>query len=389
MIKILLRRLLVNIKSGKITFVFDNGYKMVFSGEAVGPEGVINVHSIKGLQRLGTAGYLGLAEGFLAREWTTPSLPNLFAFGTENQASLDKSLTGGRLVSWVNEFSRLFRKNTRVGSRKNIADHYDLGNSFFAKWLDPSLTYSSALFEDNEYQSLEVAQKSKYCRILNKLDIKANQTVLEIGCGWGGFAEICARNTGAKISAVTISKEQHDFASRRFEKVGLGQKVEVLLQDYRDIKGKFDRIVSIEMLEAVGEEYWSTFFQKLSDNLTEGGMAMIQVITLPDEQFEDYRSTTDFIQKYIFPGGMLICPAKIKEHSLAANLRLKNEFMMGKSYAQTLDLWRDNFLRNWQKISTLGFDERFKRMWEYYLVYTSAGFKAGAIDVGQFCFSKP
>jgi len=387
-VELLLRGLLSSLEEGKISFVFNNGYKIEFNGQSTGPEATINVHSLKCLKRLATAGYLGLAEGYMAKEWTTPSLTKLFEFGTANEEILDKNLTGGKFIIWLNKTIHLFRNNSRTGSRKNIADHYDLGNAFFEKWLDPSLTYSSALFENSAPQSLAAAQKNKYRRIVETLGIKQNHQVLEIGCGWGGFAEYAARETGAQITAVTISKEQKDYALRRIKMAGLEGQVEILLRDYRDITGKFDKIVSIEMLEAVGEAYWPIYFQTLSKHLIENGMAVIQVITIPDEKFLEYRSTVDFIQKYIFPGGMLICPAKIRENSLATKLNVTNEYMLGNSYAQTLDSWRNSFLKNWHDIALLGFDERFKRMWEYYLAYTSAGFKSGAINVGQFCLTK-
>ena len=387
-VELLLRGLLSTIESGKISFIFENGHKIEFNGDVAGPEAIINVHSLNCLQRLATAGYLGLAEGYMAKEWTTPSLPTLFEFGTANEEILDKYLTGGKFSIWLNKISNLLRKNTRTGSKRNIADHYDLGNTFFAKWLDPSLTYSSALFESGVDQSLAVAQNNKYRLILDTLGIQEHHHVLEIGCGWGGFSEFAARETGAQINAVTVSTKQRDYALQRIKTAGLSKQVKILLQDYRDIEGKFDKIVSIEMLEAVGEEYWPIYFQTLSAHLAENGMAVIQVIIIPDEKFEDYRNTVDFIQKYIFPGGMLICPGKIKENCLATGLQLTNQYMLGKSYAQTLDLWRVAFLKNWHEIAPLGFDDRFKRMWDYYLVYTSAGFKSGSINVGQFCLTK-
>ena len=387
-IETFLRHLLGDFERGKLSFEFDNGRKIVFNGTIEGPVANIQVHSLKGLQRLVSGGYMGLAEGYMAGEWSSPSLPELFAFGTANQNLLDKRLSGGILIGLINKTSHIFRRNTRGGSRRNISNHYDLGNAFFSEWLDPSLTYSSAIFNNTGKQTLQIAQENKCQRIINELGIKKNDHILEIGCGWGGFAEYAARKTDARITAITISKEQYEYSLRRIKNAGLNNRVNILLQDYRDIRGKFDKIVSIEMLEAVGETYWPKYFQTLSNHLTKDGKAMIQAITIRDEQYHDYRRTVDFIQKYIFPGGMLICPTKINELSLAADLEVTNDYMMGQSYAKTLDLWRESFLENWKKIADLGFDERFKRMWNYYLVYTSAGFKAGEIDVGQFCLTK-
>ena len=387
-IETLLRHLLGEFERGKLSFVFDNGREVIFNSAGEGPVALIEVHSLKGLRRLVSGGYMGLAEGYMAGEWSSPSLPELFAFGTANQSLLDKRLSGGILIGLINKTSHIFRRNTREGSRRNISNHYDLGNAFFSEWLDPSLTYSSAIFNNTGQQTLKNAQENKCLRIINELGIKENDHILEIGCGWGGFAEYTARKTGAHITAITISKEQYEYSLRRIENSGLNNRVDILLQDYRDIEGEFDKIVSIEMLEAVGEAYWPEYFQTLSNHLTKDGKAMIQAITIRDDQYFDYRRTVDFIQKYIFPGGMLICPTKINELSLAADLEVTNDYMMGESYAKTLDLWRESFLENWKKIADLGFDERFKRMWNYYLVYTSAGFKAGEIDVGQFCLTK-
>ena len=234
----------------------------------------------------------------------------------------------------------------------------------------------------------EQAQESKYQRIIEKLNIKSSDKVLEIGCGWGGFAEYAAKKTGAKITAITISKEQLVYSSERIKNSELGDNVEIKLQDYRDVKGNFDKIVSIEMLEAVGESYWSTYFNKVSSLLGVQGSALVQVITVPDEYFDFYKSGTDFIQKYIFPGGMLICPNSINILSKNAGLHLTDAYYFGQSYAKTLEEWQVRFQKTWHKLEKLDFDDRFKRIWEYYLDYTSAGFKSGCTDVGQFHFNK-
>ena len=382
------RSLTRSLSRGRISFVLADGYEIVCDSGSDGPEAVMKIHSSSALRRMVSGGYMGLGEGYLAGEWSTPSLPDLFAFGLANQGQLDLNLSGGLVIRLANSVLHFLRRNSRYGSRKNIADHYDLGNDFFACWLDPSMTYSSALFQDVKEDALMGAQLNKYRRIVQELDIKPNHHVLEIGCGWGGFVEYAARETGAWMTAITISQGQHDYAVKRTNAAGLGDRVKIQLKDYRDIQGKYDRIVSIEMLEAVGETYWPRYFQSVSNCLVKGGQALIQVITVPDDDFEEYRSSVDFIQRYIFPGGMLISADKFRGCAEKAGLELNGQFMFGKSYATTLGFWREAFLCSWNEIETLGFDERFKRLWEYYLAYTAAGFKAGAIDVGQFCLIK-
>ncbi|MEE2745351.1 MAG: cyclopropane-fatty-acyl-phospholipid synthase family protein [Pseudomonadota bacterium] len=380
----LLKRFLGKCEFGNITFIFPDKVKYDFFGNQEGPTAEIELRSFKTVRLLFQGGYLGLAEGYILGDWTTPSLPDLFAFGIANQEILDKSLSGTTIVTSINKLNHFVRRNSRPGSRRNIAEHYDLGNEFFSKWLDSSLTYSSALFDGPKWQDLYEAQEKKYARIVKNLKIKNDDRVLEIGCGWGGFAEFVALETGAEVTAITISGEQHDYASERIERVGLSDQVKILIRDYRDIEEKFDAIVSIEMLEAVGEAYWSDYFSALNNALARGGQAIIQVITIPDELFNEYRRTIDFIQTYIFPGGMLIPPSKIREFGKKENLAIVDEHMFGLSYSKTLEIWRKNFLDRWHEIEPLGFDSQFKRMWEYYLSYTSAGFKAGILNVGQF-----
>ena len=382
-----LGKLTETISAGCITFKLDNGKSIECDSGRHGPRAIIYLHSLKVVKRLLSSGYLGLSEGYINKEWTTPSLSDVFDFGSANMKELDKNLTENFFVSMSNQLVRFLQKNSRSGSRKNIATHYDLGNDFFKEWLDPTMTYSSALFS-NEKEKLNVAQNNKYQRIIDKLNIKTSHNILEIGCGWGGFAEYAALQTGTNITGLTISKEQFEFAVNRIKENKLAQNVSILLQDYRDVVGRFDRIISIEMLEAVGESYWPTYFKTISDRLKKNGAAMIQVITVPDDYFDYYRNSMDFIQRYIFPGGMLLCPGKIREHSAKAGLNLVDAHMFGPSYAKTLEQWQSSFQTNWHKIEEIGFDKRFKRIWEYYLDYTAAGFKSGAIDVGQFHLRK-
>ena len=383
----ILRKLTESISSGSVIFKLENGKAIICDSGNKGPDATINIHSYKVIKRLLSAGYLGLAEGYINKEWSSPSLENVFNFGAANMIALDKNLTENLFVRLSSKLTRFLQRNSKRGSRKNIAIHYDLGNDFFLEWLDSTMTYSSALFTDKK-EELNIAQNKKYQRIIDKLDIKVSQNILEIGCGWGGFSEYTARKTGSNILGITISREQHDFAVKRIGRANLAEKVAISLQDYREVTGQYDKIVSIEMLEAVGESYWPTYFKTISDRLKENGAAMIQVITVPDDYFDYYRNNVDFIQRYIFPGGMLLCPAKVKEHSEKAGLKLIDTHMFGSSYAQTLKQWQFSFQTRWDKIEKLGFDQKFKRIWEYYLDYTAAGFRSGAISVGQFHLRK-
>lgn len=385
--RFLLERLMGGIEAGSISFKLPCGREI----ECVGIRGGLNVamhfHSYIGILRLAFGGYMGLGEGYLAGDWSTPSLRNLFQFGINNQESLKKNLAGALPIRILRKFLRFTEKNSQTGSKRNIAYHYDLGNAFYEEWLDPSMTYSSALFAPG-VNDLQEGQNSKYRRIMNQLDIRAEHHVLEIGCGWGGFAEFVARETGASVTAITISQEQFDYATTRVRIVGLQENIQIKLLDYRELSGQYDRIVSIEMLEAVGEAYWPDYFRIISNCLKKEGQAMIQVITVPDHRFENYRRKSDFIQRHIFPGGMLISPSEITNKALDTGMLVADAFYFGDSYSHTLDLWHDRFLERWNQIEKQGFDNRFRRLWEYYLNYTSAGFNAGTINVGQFRLTK-
>jgi len=382
-----LRRLAGSVERGSITFVFRDASELRVAGAHAGPHAVLHINKLRAVTRLLVDGYVGLAEGYLAEDWGTPSLEHLFDFGTANMGPLDQSLTGSNLSRLLHKGVGYLRRNSPVGSKRNIARHYDLGNRFFREWLDPSMAYSAALFE-TQGESLAEAQINKFRRIVRELEIGAGHRVLEIGCGWGGLATFIARETGAHVTAITISQEQFACARDRVAEAGLEALVDVQLRDYRDVVGTFDRIVSVEMLEAVGERYWSTYFDIVSRCLAPRGSAMIQVITVADERFAYYRHSVDFIQKYIFPGGMLLSPGMIRRHAEAAGLGYADALFFGESYARTLDIWHAAFQERWPAIETMGFDRRFKRMWEYYLAYTAAGFRAGSINVGQFRLTK-
>jgi cyclopropane-fatty-acyl-phospholipid synthase len=320
-------------------------------------------------------------------DFSTPDLTALIAFGLTNQDALAAQLKGSLLVRLVAGIRHRINANTRTGSRRNIAYHYDLGNAFYGLWLDETMTYSSAVFADDG-ETLADAQRAKYRRIIAGLGLKPGDRVLEIGCGWGGFAETAAREAGASVTCLTISRQQAEFARARMAAAGLSDKVEIREQDYRDVTGTFDKIVSIEMFEAVGEENWPVYFKAVHDRLVDGGRAMLQVITIANERFAAYRKSIDFIQRYIFPGGMLPSPDAFAQSATAAGLELGGVAWFGQSYAETLKRWSVRFEAVWPQIAPLGFDERFHRMWRYYLNSCEACFSLGATDVGQFLIHK-
>jgi cyclopropane-fatty-acyl-phospholipid synthase len=296
---------------------------------------------------------------------------------------LADTLTGIAPLEWARMMTHKLRANTRKGSRRNIAAHYDLGNAFYSQWLDPTMTYSSAVFE-NPNQSLEDAQRNKWRKLAQMLDLREGMHVLEIGCGWGGFAMFAAREYGCRVTGITLSTEQLAFAKKAAAEAQFSHLVDFQLIDYRDVSGSFDRIVSIEMFEAVGEEHWPSYFRVVRDRLKPGGVAALQIITVEDRRFEEYRGQVDFIQMYIFPGGMLPSPSALKREAAQQGLGFETARTFALSYAETLRRWREVFDARWETIQPLGFDERFKRMWDYYLASCEGGFRAGSIDVGQF-----
>lgn len=338
-------------------------------------------------KRVLSSGDIGFAEGLMAGEWTSDDIPGLLTLLANNVDRFKQMLTGGPLGRALHWLHHLSNENTRRGSRKNILAHYDLGNRFYEAWLDRTMTYSSARFD--KAADLEQAQIEKYRALAEHLELKAGEHVLEIGCGWGGFAEFAAREYGVRVTGVTISDEQLAYARARMERAGLSNLVEIRRQDYRDIEGRFDKVVSIEMYEAVGEKYWPTYFAKISEVLKPGGRAALQVITIKDDLFTSYRKRADFIQRYVFPGGMLASVERLKEETAKAGLAWRKAEAFGQSYAQTLSEWADRFAQKWDDISTLGFDERFKRLWLFYLGYCEAGFRTGRTDVVQLALAKP
>ncbi|MFB6418235.1 MULTISPECIES: cyclopropane-fatty-acyl-phospholipid synthase family protein [Bradyrhizobium] len=380
-------RLASQLRCGTLHVRLPDQRMVTLRGQLQGPSATIELKNYRFARSLVIGGDIGMAEAYIRGDWTTPDLAQLLYVFCLNEELVDSAFAGNMLVRLCRRALHRLRRNTKEGSRHNIHRHYDLGNEFFAAWLDSSMTYSSGLFSA-ETADLPAAQQHKYEQLAKAIELEPGQSVLEIGCGWGGFAEFTAKTYGAKVLALTISKEQHDFARRRIHRAGLAEKVEIRLQDYRDQEGRFDRIASIEMIEAVGEQFWPAYFNQLKQRLKPGGLAGIQAITVHDELFGSYRQRVDFIQRYIFPGGMLPSAAILRTLGERFEMPIVRERMFGQDYARTISLWRDNFSRAWIDLTSLGFDEPFRRMWEYYLCYCEAGFRAGKIDVGHFVFAR-
>jgi cyclopropane-fatty-acyl-phospholipid synthase len=382
----LLLRLLRAVACGSITVQLPGGERLEGRGAVPGPQAALTLHRWRPLGRLLLRGDLGLAESYRDGDWSSPDLVALLEFGSRNEARWGSVLDGSRVARWMGHAWRLSRTNTRRGSRRNIAYHYDISNAFYAEWLDPDLIYSSALYATGA-ESLEEAQALKIDRIVELLDLPQAASVLEIGCGWGALATTLAARCGAQVTGLTLSTEQLAHARQRAQAMGLAEKIELRLQDYRDVQGQYDRIVSIEMLEAVGEGYWPTFFDTLRRRLRPGGSGVLQVITIDEAYFERYRHSTDFVQRFIFPGGKLPSVAAMQAQAERAGLALQRVQSFGASYAATLAEWRRRFIEARAAIAAMGFDAPFQRLWEYYLCYCEAGFRSGRVGVGLFTFA--
>ena len=335
-----------------------------------------------------TGGDNAFAEGYMQQRWDTPDLVALLTVAAHNQNALEQTFYGSALKQLVFRALHALRSNTRRGARRNIEAHYDLGNDFYQSWLDASMTYSSALFGGDESLSLADAQRAKYQRILRELALQPGQHVLEIGCGWGSFAEEALRAKPVRVTGLSLSPAQTGYALSRLVRAGLEDRAELVLRDYRDERGTYDAVASIEMFEAVGERYWPAYFSKLHDVLRPGGRAVIQAITIAEDRFERYRTTSDFIQQYIFPGGMLATRSRITDEAERSGLQLEARHDFGADYATTLKHWLKNFDRKEATVRGDGFDTRFVKMWRFYLAYCAAGFIAGTTDVGQYTFTR-
>lgn len=371
---------------GRLNVTLPDGRSVEIEGKRPGPSAELVLNNWKLPQRAFAAGTIGVAESYLDGDWHSPDVTSFLELFVVNAEQGDE-LAGGanwflttiqRIRHWLND-------NTRTGSRKNISAHYDLGNRFYSQWLDPSMTYSSALYETGA-NDLESAQAAKYRALANDIGIREGEHVLEIGCGWGGFAEFAARELGCHVTGLTISQEQHDYAQQRIAKAGLSDRVQIKFQDYRDEQGRYDRIASIEMFEAVGEKHWPIFFGKMRECLKPSGTAGLQIITINENAYPIYRRNPDFIQRYIFPGGMLPTPTILRALGNEHGFSFLKERVFAQDYARTLAEWRGRFWNSWEKILPMGFDERFKKLWEFYLHYCEAGFRAEYIDVRQIIY---
>jgi len=367
--------LLEKIQGGLLEIRLPGGASALFGN---GDHGItMQVHDEAMFGQVLARGDIGLAETYLDGQWDSPDITGLLTLLAANREQLKRAVYGSWRSLIAARVRHWFNGNSRSGSKRNIMAHYDLGNDFYKLWLDPSMSYSSAVYREADDGSLETAQHAKYRRILNCLKAVPGQNVLEIGCGWGGFAEMAVQD-GLQTTGLTLSPAQLAWAQKRVPSADLR------LQDYRDLNEQFDHVVSIEMFEAVGERWWPTYFKTLAKALKTEGRAVVQSITIRDDIFPEYRRSTDFIQQYIFPGGMLPSRSAFRAAAAKQGLTVRNEYAFGQDYAKTLAEWRHAFEANWPEIQKLGFDEPFRRLWRMYLCYCEAGFKAGNIDVVQF-----
>ncbi|QIE42528.1 SAM-dependent methyltransferase [Meridianimarinicoccus aquatilis] len=378
----------LSIRAGRLDITLPDGRVFRAEGKDPGPVAAVTVHNGDLFSRMLRDGDLGFSEAYMDGWWSSPDLQ---AFMDLVHDEADHMLDGYPGVALVRAYERLrfwLQSNSKRQARKNISHHYDLGNDFYKLWLDETMTYSSAIFQTGQ-ESLEAAQTAKYASMVDLMGAVPGDHVLEIGCGWGGFAEYAARERGLKVTGLTISREQFDFATARVAAAGLSDKVDIKLQDYRDETGKYDGIASIEMFEAVGERYWPVYFKALRDRLKPGKAATLQIITVEDDRFEGYRKQVDFIQKYIFPGGMLPSPSVLRREVEAVGLSVAGSVEFGDSYSQTLRRWSDTFNARWEDVAKMEFDDRFKRMWDYYLTSCAAAFRSGVCDVTQITVRAP
>ncbi|NIC40425.1 cyclopropane-fatty-acyl-phospholipid synthase family protein [Aquabacterium sp. A08] len=381
-------QLLQRLRHGSLTVQLPDGSVQTL-GDGQGLHATIHLHNWNVCGAALKSGDIGFAESYIAGDWTTPHLDDLLRLFLANRQALEDVIHGSWAGRLLYRLRHLLHRNTRRNSRKNIHAHYDLGNAFYRLWLDGTMNYSSALFEGGHEQPMADAQHAKVRRALRMAGVRPGDRVLEIGCGWGALAEKGTVEFGAHVTGVTLSTEQLAWAQQRLAALGQADRADLRLQDYRDIAdGPFDAICSIEMVEAVGREYWPTYFGRVAQLLKPGGRACIQSIVIQDRLFDRYIRSTDFIQQYIFPGGCLPCPREFRREAEAAGLRVVDEFAFGADYAETCRRWREDFLARRDEVLALGFDERFLRIWEFYLAYCEAGFASGDIDVVQYTLAK-
>ncbi len=383
--------LLQRLRHGTLHVQWPDGRVEQFgSANGKGFNATLHLHSYAPLTQAMKSGDIGFAESYIAGEWTTNNLAELLQLLVANRRDMEDLIYGNWLGRLFYRVRHLLHRNTRSNSKKNIHAHYDLGNAFYELWLDPTMNYSSAWFDNDRSQPMAQAQTEKVRRALRMVDAKAGDRILEIGCGWGALAELGGQEFGARMRGVTLSHEQLAFANERMQRLGLANTSDLRLQDYRDIDdGPYDGICSIEMLEAVGQEYWPTYFESVARLLKPGGKACIQTIVIDDALFDRYVKSTDFIQQYIFPGGCLPCPREFRAQAERAGLKVIDELAFGLDYAETLRRWRHQFMTDKAQVLQLGFDERFIRIWEFYLAYCEAAFEQHNTDVVQYTLVKP
>jgi cyclopropane-fatty-acyl-phospholipid synthase len=382
----LIARLFAGIRYGRMRLVFPDGGGAEFCGAEPGPDATVTLLRWSAVSRAARGGDVGMAEGYLDGDWTTPDLTAVVRLAARNLVALDEAIRGHAFIAFLNRLRHRMRENSKRGSRRNIEFHYDLGNDFFRLWLDSAMIYSAALWEDGD--DLESAQARKLDRVADLLRLDGGESILEIGCGWGALAERLAEH-GASVTGLTLSPSQLSHARQMIAERGRQDRVDLRLQDYRDVDGQFDRIVSIEMIEAVGEAYWPQFFDTIRARLKPGGVAVLQSITISESRYESYRVGADFIQKHVFPGGFLPSKTLLAEQVARAGLRLTHSQTFGLSYARTLAEWRRRFHARWPSAEALGFDAKFRRLWDYYLCYCEAGFLEDVIDVGLYVIERP
>ncbi len=377
-----------HIESGRLDIRLPDGRVFRAEGRRPGPVAELDIHDADVFARLVREGYLGFCEAYLDGDWSTPDLQAFMDLLNDDNDGIYSGYPGQRVAQIYERIRFWFKRNSKTQARRNISYHYDLGNEFYSLWLDDTMTYSSALFQPGQ-NSHEQAQIAKYASMVDQMGVKPGDHVLEIGCGWGGFAEYAAKERGLRVTGLTISAEQLKYASERIAQAGLSDRVSLKLQDYRDERGTYDGIASIEMFEAVGERYWPVFFDSLRERLNLGARATLQIITVGDMRWESYRTDVDFIQKYIFPGGMLPSPTVLRAEIERAGLSVARSIEFGQSYSQTLRLWHQSFNDKWDQIAEMGFDERFRRMWNFYLTSCAGAFKGGSCDVTQITIARP
>lgn len=378
-----LERVLARTRHGALEIRLPDGGRVTAQGPLPGPQAVLAVNRWRTLPRVLGQGDAGLGFAYRDGDWSSPDLPALLAFGMANEAAFGAVLHGNGLAGFVARIAHLARRNSRRGSRDNIAFHYDLGNLFYGFWLDERMQYSSGLYRTGD-ESLDVAQAAKLDRIIELLDARPGHRVLEIGCGWGGMATTLAQRVACSVRGISLSAAQIAHARERAAQLDVSERVTFGREDYRDSSGRFERLLSIEMVEAVGERYWPVYFGTLKARLAAGGRIVLQAITIDEAHFGQYRKRADFIQRAIFPGGMLPTATAIRDQAMRAGLVVEHVETFGPSYAATLVEWRRRFLAAWPEIRALGFDERFRRLWDYYLCYCEAGFRSGRVDVGLY-----